>query len=95
MTLTQFLMDRISEEESAWYEGVMLPTTPRFSDISHHMMAEAEAKRQIVKLAIMAGLDKALQGTQPAGREQALIEVLMLLATPYADHPDYREEWKP
>ena len=32
---------------------------------------------------------------QPAQREPYPCDTLMLLALPYADHPDYRDEWKP
>jgi hypothetical protein len=47
-----------------------------------HMLAECGAKRRIVEM---------------MGRvvDEFANEVLYALASVYADHPDYREEWKP
>ena len=49
------------------------------------VLAECEAKRRIV------------EGMQPYCPidDISAPEVLGYLATPYADHPDYREEWRP
>ena len=45
-------------------------------------LAECESKRRIVEMAV--------------ARDSYSDAVLLgYLATPYADHPDYREEWKP
>ena len=89
MTLTDFLLDRIAEDE-ARYEA-----DPCEYGYGHsHRMAECEAKRQIVEF--FAAQDS-LQPDDPlsAGLLTAEGVVLPHLALPYASHPDYREEWRP
>lgn len=59
------------------------------------VLVECEAKRRIVVLHGEA--DEPGFSASPdywAGTAH-LDEVLELLALPYADHPDYRQEWKP
>lgn len=75
MTLTDFLLARVAEDESepAWDETSAISRYGR-------VLAECDAKRKI-----LAGVD---------GRPPSL-SVVRLLALPYADHPDYRQEWKP
>jgi hypothetical protein len=59
------------------------------------VLAECEAKRQIVERAvIMARTSGLLEGAADRAYEYD-DNVLPLLALPYADHPDYREEWRP
>ncbi|MFB6809425.1 DUF6221 family protein [Streptomyces sp. NPDC056387] len=61
-------------------------------------LAEVEAKRQILDEIVPAvdGMQEGLafeygQGVmRPVSRD-----LLRLLALPYADHPDYRDEWQP
>ena len=95
LTLTGFLLARIAEDEAAarasgWdgpcYEcqgasgGVMEFDPTR-------VLAECEAKRRIVALireAQVRGMD-----------EDHDPYVLRALAAVYADHPDYRTEWRP
>ena len=48
----------------------------------NRVLADCEAKRRIVEVATAHGT---LQS----------IEILSLLALPYADHPDYQEDWRP
>lgn len=55
------------------------------------VLAECEAKRRIVE---QASEDHA-EGGGITSAEIALQHILCALALPYADHPDYREEWKP
>lgn len=50
------------------------------------VLAECEAKRQIVEMADFA---------DEPGAWPVYVKVLELLASVYADHPDYREEWRP
>lgn len=54
------------------------------------VLAEVDAKRQIVDG--VAGADP--HGAYITGTFTAW-DALRLLALPYADHPDYREEWTP
>jgi hypothetical protein len=62
-------------------------------------MAECEAKRRIVERyevaerAVWNGDDVVFDYLNPESVAQALIACLMDLATVYADHPDYDEEW--
>jgi len=58
------------------------------------VLREAEAKRRILYLAeqlpkVTASMDMF------DNHRDAWAEVLKQLALPYADHPDYREEWRP
>jgi hypothetical protein len=60
------------------------------------VLAEIEAKRRIVGL--MASMLDAAEGdfeVDHYGGLSAAEDTLELLALPYADHPDYREEWRP
>lgn len=64
------------------------------------VLAEVDAKRRIVARAEFVGA-AGRPSAGPAsttitdGGYRVLDEVLRLLALPYADHADYREEWKP
>ncbi len=109
--LAEFLLARIAEDEAvaraaekaaAWdQERRRQPAGPVYDrlsrlleadyppgDVAAHftrVLAECDAKRLIV------------EGMRPYGPidDVNADEVLGLLALPYADHPDYREEWKP
>ncbi|WP_107768500.1 DUF6221 family protein [Nocardioides terrigena] len=98
MTLTDFLLARIAEDEmeliearSHWMRGDdsyyrrnrWLQFNPDDMNVSvgyGRALAECEAKGRIVEWARSA--------LEPDA-------VLVALALPYVDHPDYREEWKP
>ena len=124
MTLTEFLLARIAEDEGKihgdWSDGrgLHLITEEMFD----RMLAECEAKRRIMTEAfeVAATIDGEWGcchdaddirrgyreptpgwGDEPeplpancAGPEVAG-KFLQGLALPYADHPDYRQEWKP
>lgn len=94
MNLTEFLLARIAEARAV---AASLPYS-RWGPDPARLLAEYEAKRRIIEL---------VQQEQPAsqghweghGSDEYWIsdhapEILRLLALPYADHPDYREEWK-
>ncbi|MER8220860.1 DUF6221 family protein [Streptomyces sp. NPDC094143] len=55
------------------------------------VLAEVEAKRRVIERCT------AVQGLllDDFTAEHLADEVLALIALPYADHPDYREEWRP
>jgi hypothetical protein len=59
------------------------------------VLREVEAKRRIVDLHVAAHAQFADYGTPRDGAQDALDDVLRLLALPYSDHPDYRAEWAP
>jgi hypothetical protein len=80
------------------YGDVMAPETA--THIARHdparVLAEVDAKRQIVDR--MAGMLAAAEGDSEVdhyGGLDAAEGTLELLALPYADHPDYRDEWRP
>jgi len=101
MTLTDFLLARIVEDEAAardqpeWARvtsgGPMacLGEDSRLETTFARVLAECEAKRRIVEL--FPNHPDHSDGWGNAGGR-----VLELLALPYADHADYREdEWRP
>ena len=57
------------------------------------VLREVSAKRRIVYLA--AQLPKLTAVNLFDNDKDAWAETLKQLALPYADHPDYREEWRP
>jgi Family of unknown function (DUF6221) len=72
------------------------PDSPRFAAANHivrhqpvRVLAECEAKRRRVGILVAAMEPGATTYAGPAG------VLLKLEALPYADHPDYREEWRP
>jgi hypothetical protein len=89
-TLAAFLLARIAEDETAArdrqshqdnvYEAAGWWDCDR-------VLAECEAKRRLVE-AISWESDQLANGWFVARR------LLRLLALPYADHPDYRDEWR-
>lgn len=61
----------------------------------HHpirVLAEVDAKRRLLD-----DLDRLLDNPAdlPSGALPAMVQVVRLLALRYADHPDYRETWRP
>lgn len=60
------------------------------------VLAKCEADRRIVEYAEGCSEIAALKGDAFAkGMHAASMHALRRLALPYADHPDYRQEWKP
>ncbi len=61
------------------------------------VLAECEAKRRIIDLADESVVYWATRGSdsKEEGKMWMYGDVLKLLALPYADHPDYRDEWRP
>ena len=127
LTLTDFLLARIAEDEAAarrcaeafpppwdvsdrghsatvkadepnFWTVTELPQSPSLDgwlgDYLDHIawhdparvLAECEAKRRIVEVARYAP-------DGPGG--WGFRRILINLALPYADHPDYRDEWRP
>ena len=90
MTLTEFLLARITEDEAVARSGFShterwvrsAPTGTPTGLSCPAVLAECEAKRRIVEAAMSVGWVT----TQT---------FLPILALPYADHPDYLPEWKP
>jgi hypothetical protein len=69
------------------------------------VLAECTAKRKLVLACMEARPDLAFLGTRPSGLadwplspsgpHQLAALTLAVLAMPYADHPDYHDEWRP
>ena len=88
--LTEFLLARIAEDEYAfrWLStdgppGVFIQNV---KVDGRRLLAECEAKRRIVE-------DEPLR--LAGDRHSQWERTLRTLAAIYADHPDYRDEWKP
>jgi hypothetical protein len=99
MTLTEFLLARVAEDEewARWVgaaqdsersRGVAFVSSLGSSSVTSagRVLAECEAKRRIVGLATLP---------ERQSFSSPWVDALMALALPYADHPDYREEWTP
>lgn len=93
MTLTEFLLARIAEDEKAARRGSDHPaewgvlTNDNYGHLltqPSRVLAECAAKRQIV-----GWMNDTVEYVVYAD------EVLGALALPYADHPDYDEAWRP
>lgn len=105
--LTDFLLARITEDEDRLvheYDCDRFNTYgygTRLGDCDcaaqRHLLAECEAKRWIVRDATSQLAGRHIEGAQSDGDDGPWMadHVLRLLALPYADHPDYREAWKP
>lgn len=70
-------------------------TARRYAD--PRLLAECEVKRRIVELcAPLVTPDRlAWAATDRDPSPHLADDALRLLALPYAEHPDYREEWRP
>jgi hypothetical protein len=86
MTLTEFLLARIAEDEASatnWLRFEVRDGIPGNYAIPDRVLAECEAKRRIVGL------------IDPDRNRWSVRNILGTLALPYADHPDYDEGWRP
>lgn len=97
--LTSFLLARIAEDEAeAPHVTYQVNRYPEEAvGIRDRVLAECEAKRQILAaygehLWLDPGDRDACDAASSA---EPAVTMLRLLALPYADHPDYREEWRP
>jgi hypothetical protein len=104
MTLTDFLLARIAEDEEAarqWEDehSGLFPSLV----YPERVLAECEAKRRLVRTHEthcvgyhdwpLVGVH--LERADRAGVDVGLWHALRLVALPYADHPDYDEAWRP
>lgn len=97
LTLADFLLARIAEDE----EDV---TNARYDPSDHwwlpdaaypkRLLAECEAKRRIVERGRLTEAWIPTTDERSIGAINANRFTLQHLALPYADHPDYREEWR-
>jgi hypothetical protein len=108
MEIAEFLLARIAEDERVVEQHRQLHDEGEWDKVNPHkivavgprltidparVLAECEAKRRIVgwfqTLGAMTDRDSL------ETRHNELLHVLSALALPHADHPDYRQEWKP
>lgn len=92
MTIDEFLTARLDEREAdtrGLYEpgDLMFPT-------DEDVLADIAAKREIVR-AYRYRADRADEHVITAAHSTGLLIAVKWLTSVYADHPDYREEWKP
>lgn len=88
MTLTEFLLARIAEDEA-----IARATTAHIAhwDPARGILATCTAKRRLLALHGHVSRD----GYGPSGRcDDYPCPTLQLLAMPYADHPDYDPSWQ-
>lgn len=104
--LVQFLRDRLDEDQrlangATWAPESDWETLGNLDSglarwIARHdparVLAEVEAKREVVRLAERA---HDYHETFMNGFAAAMEHALRLFALPYADHPEYRDEWRP
>lgn len=101
MTPTDFLLARIAEREAFWSRQA---NDLVMGGIAEQWIDECEAKRRIVDWAApKTGRTERVPTDRPGIYDTQDVrhisddgaDLLALLALPYADHHDYRQEWKP
>ncbi|MGW2384384.1 DUF6221 family protein [Streptomyces sp. NPDC001658] len=97
--LTTFLRKRIAVDKAIAKEctGPDWQTDPSDADNAEHIARHDPARvlrEADAKLAVLDELDLAVHG-QPRPFVDALLFVAQQMGTVYADHPDYKENWRP
>ena len=103
--LDEFLLARIAEDHRRAADAAAAGAGPVAGFDPARIEAECSAKRRIILACRESRPDTAFLGTRPRGmgdfplsprdQHQLAAVTLALLALPYADHRDYREEWRP
>lgn len=91
MTLTEFLLARIAEDEAAAERVLLDYGGGDLESLEARVLAECEAKRRIVD----RYSDDAIWPDYQGGYESATEDAVRDLAAVYADHPDYDDAWRP
>jgi hypothetical protein len=101
--LAGFLLQRVTEDEviASAARGSGLhderPAVKEWIGLANpeRMLVWSDARRRIIALhAVLPGVNGADGRCADCGHA-APCPTLRLLALPYADHPDYREDWRP
>ena len=102
MDLVGFLLARIAEDTHA---AADLAEAQGENGTAERLRTDCAAKRKVVLACQAAAPDLRFLGSRPAGladfplppkdAHQLAALTLALLATPYADHPDYEQLWRP
>lgn len=102
-TLVNFLLERISEEETAaldsrnWYHGDGAGPTPASARVSEAFAAFVLAHdpdRVLTECVAKRRMIKFLTSPRWSASEEERDSLLRLLAMPYAGHPAFRDEWR-
>ena len=106
MTLVEFLLARIAEDEKAAAAAepdtkVFEPVSPPEFSTDYHIekwcpsrvLTECEAKRRIVEAYEYA--NEHINDLVPGVAAVGLLVAIKYLASVHADHQDYRQEWRP
>lgn len=97
MSLTEFLLARIAEDEAAASEEYRrVAGSPRRNGkaAARRMMLEWEAKRRIVELHSEWQSTGECSSCGDVPQVEFPCETLQALALPYADHSDFQESWR-
>jgi hypothetical protein len=99
MDLAKFLLARIAEDRQQ-IERVIdasphWPRDPSNPQDPARLLAECDTKRHIVAQAGQAEADYNAHNAPWPGPDGLYGWLLRSLALPYADHPEYRPEWRP
>jgi len=102
MDLVGFLLARVAEDA---HRAADLAAAQGADGVADRLRADAAAKRKVVLACQAAAPDLRFLGARPPGlanfplppanHHQLAALTLALLATPYADHPDYEQVWRP
>jgi len=102
MDLVGFLLARMAEDAHAAADAADAQGEEGTAD---RLRADCAAKRKVVLACQAAAPDLRFLGTRPPGLadfplpprdiHQLAALTLAVLATPYADHPDYDQVWRP
>jgi hypothetical protein len=87
-----FLRDRLAEDRIRYIGvGVGKDSTEELQAMRERLQVETAAKQGMLEL-ISGYTGVQLEGN---AANRMIDELLGYLALPYADHPDYRDEWRP
>lgn len=112
ITLTEFLLARIAEDEAAALAIHDIDDCPAADQVYRgtchcgwpaRVLAECDAKRRIIALhpqavSMMTTIHGLVPQTWCDGCDRPAdvpCQELRILVSVYADHPDYRQEWRP
>lgn len=106
MTITEFLLARIADDETSAQRGRSHPDPSTFARDNYgylwvqpaHVLAECEAKRRLVELHHEEGAAGATYCSSCEDRDRHDGEpwpcpTIRVLASVYADHPDFDPAW--
>lgn len=85
MTVVEFLLARLDEQYRSAADAWRMNDEDRY----RFLLADVEAKRDIIDAC------EPLLGDYPTSGAALAYRVLGYLALPYADHEQFREEWRP